>query len=840
MAHQEKKISWLLYRIFNISRTEVWRVTQAWVLHFCFSFAFFLGWTVLLALFIGEFRAEKLPYLYIAYALASVLGAFLYARVVYRATLKKLMIWSVILLLIVLVLAGVWRSHHLFFFGALFVIFGIFVAQINLFLARHRDELFTPLESERVLPLIDTTEPVGGIVAGVVVLTFIEHLHTDVFLAVFGASFVVLLALFLLFERLKGGIPRLHDKDEEMPTNHILTLRRGMEHIKAIPFMRNMAFLVLFWVISLNLVDNLYSRTIEHMVLLSENGGHEEVVKQEPIVPLSHASQPVTEHVAEQEAPAHPAATATEAKPHGSGLNDLLTERLGAFQILFSSLILLMQLLLSSRIVRRLGVIKSFLLMPATTIVTTLGGMLYGGIYFPFGMKGTMETLGVVHKTAYLNSYYSLSENMREYIRQLLEGIVRPIGILVSTAAILLLQWLLPAQIIVTMHLLILLSLVIMLLIIRRLPQDYTAILKKNLASSDHVLKNNAIEILSQKSSQDAAEILSKSLIYRTESPVVKMKILKALGEIKDPNSLPEILQCLQDVHIEVQVEACHALAQFHELGKQVFHQAFSKHKIVTTLTDMFIHQNHKQLRSAIIKVFAQMQHADIAPMLLKILEEAKDEEIIAHTIAIMGMFDDINIWHYIAPYLSSNNPHIKGNVIIALWKYKKYRLQLLIHLISLLESKEKELTLSGLFVVGEIKATQELPRLVKFLKQNDLDFVRHAAIAMLKMEQMQAVPVLMRLLLEEDETTAHKTLMMLHGLQSHVAQALHRLLRIEVSQHLHYLISMHQISLHELEHVEPRHLTKLLRWYTILGEDREVFHIKQLLAEQVEKKAAL
>lgn len=784
-------ITQTLYHILNISRHEIGRVSKLWLLYFFSSIGYFLCFTVTLALFIEFFGSENLPAMYLLYSVSIILGALFYSTFQYRLKLFSLMICTVGLILLFALMPSFVTSHFWFLFFVILTL-GVGIWQLQILLSRLKEEWFTPLESPRVTPLIETTEPLGGILAGAIILVLTKYVHLESFLFIVAGIFLLFGILFALFHFFEKKV--LVFEAQETHTHQIVSVKRGFEHIKAIPFMRGMAVIVLCWIISLTLIDIQYTRALEHFLHHGVSEGHS------------------TDH-----------------------LSNLLFERLGEFQIMFSALILFIQLFVTSRAIRYFGIIKTFFFLPIVTGIATFTALFFPSLGAFVFSKASIEATGVLHKTSYHHSYYTIPENIREYIREIFEGVFRPLGIFIGTLFVFIIQYFIPSSYQKVVLLIILALLLCIIFLLLRFPNQYGSILKKNLSLHvDPKLQHNAVELLSQKSHKDAAEILSKALLYQKEDSHMKIKILNALGDLKEAYSLPEILTCLEDPDLEVRIAACHALSQFKNLGTHIFSQAFSKHKIITTLTSLLYKENSKRFRHAIIQVFANIQHADIAVVLLDMLEKSDDEEMKAHCISAMGLFNDINIWHYLSSYLSSKNPHIASNSIIALWKFPKYRLQLLIHLLRLLESHEKESLLSGIYAVGEIQAVQEKPRLSK-LTQNEDPMIRlYAAVSLLKMDEKEIIPTLITVIFEE-YTLSYQTLHMLYNIHNGSSSLLWKQIKFEAHHIIHELFLRYGHKEGAYEHMTNEELLRLILCYTILSKEHEIARIKTLIKSRDE-----
>ena len=89
--------------------------------------------------------------------------------------------------------------------------------------------------------------------------------------------------------------------------------------------------------------------------------------------------------------------------------------------------------------------------------------------------------------------------------------------------------------------------------------------------------------------------LLVESLLESTqESPIVRMKLVSALGQMRDYDILPEILEALYDRDIDVRLEAAHALMNFRDLGDKFYMHAFSRFRTIEVLKMFFVMKNHQ------------------------------------------------------------------------------------------------------------------------------------------------------------------------------------------------------------------------------------------------------
>ena len=163
-------------------------------------------------------------------------------------------------------------------------------------------------------------------------------------------------------------------------------------------------------------------------------------------------------------------------------------------------------------------------------------------------------------------------------------------------------------------HIVMFLTMVVALLSTIRLQPQYTAITRNQLFSDiPYPEKINAIEILAQKYHDNTPLILARKFAESgNEAPPVRIKLLSALGEFADYDTLPDILEALHDADPDVRLEAAYALMNFKDLGEQFYQHAFSRYRVIETLKEVFLHEKSASVRRAIIRVFSLLN----SPML--------------------------------------------------------------------------------------------------------------------------------------------------------------------------------------------------------------------------------
>ena len=192
-----------LQKIFSffgviLSETESQKIFISWVLKFVLHMATVLGFTIILALFIGEFGVGHLPELFGIEALFSIIGTIVFSSFLKQFSQKKSLLVGALTLFFLTIFGFSLEDTSVFlFFGVLIFGYSVIITQLNIIFSLFIEELFSPLESERAFPLIESAEPVGGIFAGIITGVGVSFLSPEYFILIWGG--VILLIIPLLF-----------------------------------------------------------------------------------------------------------------------------------------------------------------------------------------------------------------------------------------------------------------------------------------------------------------------------------------------------------------------------------------------------------------------------------------------------------------------------------------------------------------------------------------------------------------------------------------------------------------------------------------------------------------
>ena len=176
-------------RLLNISKHEFLRVLIAWTLKFLVQTAIFLGATVITALFIERIGIGMLSVLFVFQAIFIMFGSLLFAPFLRKFQRGSVLMGGGSLIFCLSIVAFfLQESNHLLFFGILLIIYSIVLTQVYIAISIFIEDIFTPLESERAFPIIESAEPIAGIFAGFITAFGIKisFMEAEDFLIIWG------------------------------------------------------------------------------------------------------------------------------------------------------------------------------------------------------------------------------------------------------------------------------------------------------------------------------------------------------------------------------------------------------------------------------------------------------------------------------------------------------------------------------------------------------------------------------------------------------------------------------------------------------------------------------
>lgn len=389
----------ILNRIFNVQSDEWSKVVCAWILKFLLRISLVVAWTLIIAMFVARNGIYNLPFLFIFNAIFSILGTLLISFVVRKVSREKLMI--ILALFSAVFFTSAWTLSLLstqMFFMFLFMAEGIFLVQIKIALDGFIEEKFSPLQSERTFSLIESSETVAGVAGGVLITSLSDRIDTINFVFFIVSVLLLFSILVLLLRFPKFSSFREKKSVVNLKHKHIFVhLRDECFNSRYSSFVAGLFIVVLLQWLIFNLLEFQYTAAV-----------------------YQSASGVILEA--------------------GSGFEHVFVHDLGKLFILFSASTLIVQFFLGSRLVKYLGVIGTMILHAIVTFLSFVGLFLSFNFYTAILAKNNFSMTSALNTTAYQSAYYAISSGIRDYTREILEGIVRPAGALLGTALLIVVQ----------------------------------------------------------------------------------------------------------------------------------------------------------------------------------------------------------------------------------------------------------------------------------------------------------------------------------------------------------------------------------------------------------------
>lgn len=789
-------------RVLNVSPHEWPKVVFCFLLKLFADTGKVIGHTVILTLVASRLGVALLPYAFIVTGFLIIIGTSFVSPMVEKVSKQKLVMGltlsaSILFLLAYGIISGdvISASHaasvagapefveHVpvltyIFFAVLFIAEGLFFVQMEIVLALLIEGYFTPMESQRTFPIIESAAVFAGVIGGGLIAFL--HLSSETLLLIWALTIALIIPTILVYSKMTAKLPTLqHRVTQKEHRGFIGEIRHGLNAIRKTPFLQSMAIIVFLYFMGFYILEYQYTRAFAQ-----HTQGEEE-----------------------------------------------LSSLLGTYIFTFSLLGLAIQLLMSSRIVKRIGVVNSLFIHPLTCLIGYIAMMVTFSIPTAFASKIIFDSSSIVYKNAYLSSYYAVNHKVRETSKALIEGLVFPAGMIMGTLTLIIGKKLLPYDIqTLFFNAVLILIAVLLSFVLYRQRKNYSQLPIKAIRSQRRHEKQEAIEILGERGHVNAIETLITQMRIWKKKPKMKrekMKILQTFGRLKDDRTIPLIIDMFHDVDLQVQIAAVEALAEFEDVGKNFKTQTFARYRIVEAVKTMFLEVDSGRLRRAIAKLFAHLKVIEIVPFLVELLQ-SNDEELVADTISVMGKFDDPNIHFYIKHFLTHPNHKIRANTLIALWKFKEYRLQLIMVLAAMIDKKaDVELLRWGVYVLGELKSKQEEQLLIDLLEHEDVQVRQNASISLAKIENNEAFDHIIRFVFHDNQEVAKDIYNMISQVPARYQKKVRDLINQEVSYRIcHVLMAVHN----NIEALDEADILELMDLYSLVDKHNEVAKLEEIM----------
>jgi HEAT repeat protein/ATP/ADP translocase len=793
-------------QILNVSSREWPRIIVVWSMMFLTRFGFIVGWSVLVATFLSKVGVNWLPALFLANASLVMLGTLFYRRIIHLVKRELLITFTVLgaaafLLTSILFI----HSNTTLFFTLLLIAESVLLAQLTILLSLFNEEIFTPLESQRTFPIIESAETIGGIAGGLMLSLLANSVPSYKFIIIWAIAIILILPIVLKYNSNTMDVPKL---EKEKPKKITKSLCKNIKGLTKSPFVKGLALIVILHWGMMNMVEFQYTKAI-----------HQDVysVQEETLVLDEHSGGVVlsTEGFTEEQA---------EHYEHQ------ITQKLGFLHMVFNAVALLIQLVLASRIITSIGIVSTMLLHPIITILNMLGLTLRFGFMTAALTRGSYELTGLLFKDSYDSSYYAIPHDKRDDVKELMQGIMKPFGAILGTIAIILIAFNMDGlRETFSLNIMIIILGVIMAIAIANLSRKYTALSEQNLSrKQDLATRLNAIEVLAQKGHEKTPASLQKILKRSSEPNIIKEKILLTLGSRQDPESIGIILKMLRHEEASIRLAAIEALSKFEFLTKKKASHSFTRYRVIKVLERRLKKENNDTIREKITIYFHKVDPEELTRFLVKSISKKNSRE---HTeqagfIRMLKLFKDPNLIHYLEKYLEHKNPKLKSASIIALWQFKHMHPTLKHYIKQMLESKRLSNLKEGIRTCGHIKYPNIKTKLKRFLNHSHKEIRESAILTLAQMEDAIVIPHLIALLTDSEHKWFKETTSILGTLPKRFKETIESHLHLHVTEMIHEIMEKNP----KIEETKEETLELLKALYHKLSAHHEAEKIKSWL----------
>jgi len=792
-----------LSQIFNIGKKEWPRVTVAWSMMFLVRFGFIVGWSVLIATFLSKVGINLLPVLFLVNAMMVMLGTAFFRNWVRRVQRELLISFTVLMAAATLLSSVLFiHSNTFLFFSLLVIVESVFLAQLNILISLFNEDLFTPLESQRTFPVIESAETLGAIAGGLVLSFFAEVVPAYKFILIWVISLLLILPIVFFFNPKTLDVPKLVGvkAKTEAPRRKF---KDNFKALKRVPFLKGMMLLVLLHWGIMNMVEFQYTKAIQQEVYSVQEETLITVDDEHGIVLASDGFTEEQNKVFEHQ----------------------LTKKLGTLHALFNAAALVFQLIVASRLIQALGIVPSLLIHPIVTLLNLVGLTLKFNFNTAVLSRGGYEITGLLFKNSYDSSYYSIPHKMRDEVKELMQGIVKPLGAILGTIAIILVALNFDGVYeTAIMNAILVMAAISMSVVTYKMIRKYTLMSEHNLTKKmDLPTRLNAIEILAQNGHKKFTPSLLKILKRESEPEIVKVSILNTLGERQDPESINAILDMMEEGSDSLRLASVEALRAFTEEEK-LMSQSFTAHRIISSFKRALENEKNETIREKLVQCFHEFSPQGLTDFLLtKIKEKAPHRDAY---IRMLRLFDDPNLKYYLEPFLKDRNAKVRGATIIALWQFKSLQTELKHYLRQMLDNPKEATQIIAIKTCGEVQFRASIPFMKHALKSKNVDMVDAALISLGQLGEESIIPLIVERFFDVRHAWHSQIESVIKRFSKHFEDRLRHEMNHNVSKQISDIIS-------EYSHVNEmdKHTLKTLRkLYHKLHAHHEAHQIKLAL----------
>lgn len=779
-----------------------------------------MGWTVTLAIFLQSAGINKLPLLLAANALLVMASSLIFSEILKRTRQEIVMMTTVLLASGLLLFSSLFaHQHSILFVMGILVVQSTLLSQVNLLATVFTEDLFSPLESQRAFPLVATAETIGGIVGGFAITLLNPWIPAYKFITLWAIALLSLIPLLILSRRVIKKLPSLEIKKCErertrLKIHPIKAIQAGVKRMKKSRLLRGLGALVFLQFLLLNVMEFQYTKAVEETVREQSNRMVFEVNEYQPESQLEVALLQVT---------------SIDTEAQATAIEHELAKKLATLQIIFSAGSLLVHVLLTSRILNHLGIVGTLFVHPLVTVVHSIALLVRFDFLTAGIARSSFEVTRGMFQNAYHSSYYILSETTRTQIKELMEGLIKPLGAFAAFGILLLIQSGFPSSdqtwvanlILVTVSLALLLPLLGM-------QKKYARFAERQLLHNEDLPSRfNAVEILAQQGEPAGLETLTNRLQDVHENRRLKLKILETLKLQGKPECFALLLETLNHKHIGLKTELLETMNHIKGLEALLEKQPFLRHHAIETLQSTLKKARSRDVQSEAIQLLAKIGGGRMTEFFLEQLQQGTPQ-VQAAVLKACRIQQDPGMIPYARPLLASPHPEVQAEAMLTLWAFEKEHPAIETALKILKTDEEKAPRIAALQVLGHLNRVEDLPFLMEQLAHPQFKVREAATQALAKRGHGQGLESLIELLKHENPHVVHRNQKFARELGPLTLKKLEQRLHLKISEHIQSLLNGAKAA--SLNELDRKTLKRLQQAYAVVNEHEEVLKIETIL----------
>jgi len=794
------------------------RVGFLWSINALYQFGFLLAWVVITSLFIEKFGINNLLILFFLEAVLILIGSVM-GRSFFLRYKDNDFLFGVLALLSLIILGAFYvRENSQIFFLLAIVGKSLVYPQLRIGLLRKIESFFSPNEGRKAIPVIESAETIGTIVSALVIVALLKIFTAQQVLYLWLVP-IALIAVGLLREsHILQKVKEFHTEQTSY-RSFSKNFFRGQRGSKK-KFQQALLAFILFQSALFGVVEYEFTKevntdfTAHHEELEMDWEHFQASMFGDTVKKVQESVETSAEHLKEE---VTKFTTADIAQTN-------IAHDLGVLSLLFGMIALVFKLAITAKLIKKLG--------PFRTIILYFSGFLAAAIALIMGKTNMHWVRGYEHScvslfaSPYHLSFYSTNSKDREFLRHFLEGIIKPIGIILGIGMIMVVYKL-------GSHLnALVFSLVLASLILAwKLRQGYEKYMIQNFFATDNIEeKIHLLEVLSGARKPETIRILADYLVNETAQPLaLRKKIIDTLNIIGNPQVIHQYFSLLNESkeNEEIKIRILDSLLHFPKLRKYCDQKAFTEVRFLETLQNLFESTHNRHLRKIIImNLFANISNEKIVSFLRSILQH-EDPELIAVCLRSFKDLDDPEIVSEIRPYLTHQNSRIRSHAIMALWKFES-KPELREKLLEMLRSDMTEEKISAVYALGELQDKNHVD-LIEGILEGSTGFLRaHILIALLKLGNRNYMEHLIPIITGKDELLAKQAFHMRKRLPSAIREQLEVVVQKQVSAKIQTILDT--AAVHDQNDLRklPDNIKYLLqRLYGLVGSYENIYLIQ-------------